>query len=141
MIVSNGFNLYPSYIETVINSHPLVFTSTVIGIPDPKKMQVAKAFIVLNDGVKPSKDVEKSIRSHCEKNLAKYSLPASYEFRDSLPKTLVGKVAYTKLEDDKENVNEVVNEKNLTEKEIKKIKKLQEKAKKILDKISEISNK
>ena len=97
IIISNGYNLYPSHIETIINSHPDVFTSTVIGIPHPKKVQVAKAFIVLKDGIKPSKDIEKSIKEHCEKNLAKYSLPAVYEFRDSLPKTLVGKVAYRKL--------------------------------------------
>lgn len=98
IIISNGYNLYPSYIKTIINSHPDVFTSTVIGIPHPKKVQVAKAYIVLKDGVKPSKDVEKSIRLHCEKNLARYSLPAVYEFRESLPKTLVGKVAYRELE-------------------------------------------
>lgn len=98
IIISNGYNLYPSYIETIINSHPDVFTSTVIGIPHPKKVQVAKAYIVLKDGVKPSKDVEKSIRLHCEKNLARYSLPAVYEFRESLPKTLVGKVAYREFE-------------------------------------------
>lgn len=98
IIISNGYNLYPSYIETIINSHPDVFTSTVIGIPHPKKVQVAKAYIVLKDGIKPSKDVEKSIRLHCEKNLARYSLPAVYEFRESLPKTLVGKVAYRELE-------------------------------------------
>ena len=98
IIISNGYNLYPSYIETIINSHPDVFTSTVIGIPHPKKVQVAKAYIVLKDGVKPSKEVEKSIRLHCEKNLARYSLPAVYEFRESLPKTLVGKVAYRELE-------------------------------------------
>lgn len=98
IIISNGYNLYPSYIETIINSHPDVFTSTIIGIPHPKKVQVAKAYIVLKDGVKPSKDVEKSIRLHCEKNLARYSLPAVYEFRESLPKTLVGKVAYRELE-------------------------------------------
>lgn len=98
IIISNGYNLYPSYIETIINSHPDVFTSTVIGISHPKKVQVAKAYIVLKDGVKPSKDVEKSIRLHCEKNLARYSLPAVYEFRESLPKTLVGKVAYRELE-------------------------------------------
>lgn len=98
IIISNGYNLYPSYIETIINSHPDVFTSTVIGIPHPKKVQVAKAYVVLKDGVKASKDVEKSIRLHCEKNLARYSLPAVYEFRDSLPKTLVGKVAYRELE-------------------------------------------
>lgn len=98
IIISNGYNLYPSYIETIINSHPDVFTSTVIGIPHPKKVQVAKAYIVLKDGVKPSKDVEKSIRLHCEKNLARYSLPTVYEFRESLPKTLLGKVAYRELE-------------------------------------------
>ena len=139
MIVSNGFNLYPSYIETVINSHPMVFTSTVIGIPHPKKVQVAKAFIVLNEGIKPTKEIEKSIREHCEKNLARYSLPAEYEFRDSLPKTLVGKVAYTKLENDlHEEVKEVSEEKPLTEKQLKKIKKLEEKAKKIIMKISKI---
>ena len=97
IIISNGYNLYPTHIESIINSHPYVFTSVVIGIPHPRKVQVAKAFIVLNDGIKPSKEVERSIKEHCEKNLARYSLPAVYEFRDSLPKTLVGKVAYKKL--------------------------------------------
>ena len=98
MIVSNGYNLYPTYIENVINSHPSVLTSTVIGIPHPYKVQVAKAFIVLNDGIKPSKELLKEIKEYCEINLSKYSLPAEYEFMDALPKTLVGKVAYTKLE-------------------------------------------
>ncbi len=140
MIVSNGYNLYPSYIETVINSHPKVFTSTVIGIPHPKKVQVAKAFIVLNDGLKPTKEIERSIKEHCEKNLARYSLPAEYEFRDSLPKTLVGKVAYTKLEKDlHEEVQEASSEENkLTKRELKKLKRLEEKAKKIINKISKI---
>ena len=99
IIISNGYNLYPSYIENVLNSHPYVFTSTVIGIPHPKKVQVAKAFIVLNDNIKPSKDIEKELKKYCEKNLSAYSLPAVYEFRDSLPTTLVGKVAYRKLEE------------------------------------------
>lgn len=98
MIVSNGYNLYPSYIEQVINSMDEVFTSVVIGIPHPKKVQVAKAFVVLNEGYKPGKDMEKKIRAHCERNLAKYSLPSEIEFKESLPKTLVGKVAYRELE-------------------------------------------
>ena len=67
------------------------------------KIQVAKAFIVLNEGVEPSKDVMKKIKQHCEINLAKYSLPAEYEFRDSFPKTLVGKVAYRQLEEEEKN--------------------------------------
>lgn len=103
IIISNGYNLYPTHIESVINSHPYVFTSTVIGIPHAKKSQVAKAFIILKDGIKPSKEIEKSIKEHCEKNLAKYSLPYVYEFRDSLPKTLVGKVAYRKLMEEENN--------------------------------------
>lgn len=101
IIVSNGYNIYPSYIENVLDEHPYVFTSTVIGVPDPKRVQVAKAFVVLKEGIKPSKEVEKELRKYCEKNLARYSLPYIYEFRDSLPKTLVGKVAYKKLENEK----------------------------------------
>ncbi len=103
VIISNGYNLYPTYIESVLNSYPDVLTSTVIGIPHPKKVQVAKAFIVLKDGVKPSKDVLKKIKLHCEKNLSSYSLPSEYEFRESIPKTLVGKVAYRELENETHN--------------------------------------
>mgnify|MGYP003297086899 CR=1 FL=1 len=84
--------------EKIINDCPLVEQTGVIGVPHPYKGQVAKAFIVLKEGVKPSKEVLKSIKNHCEINLAKYSLPSEYEFKDSLPKTLVGKVAYRKLE-------------------------------------------
>ena len=101
IIISNGYNIYPNYIESVLNSYPDILTSTVIGIPHPHKIQVAKAFIVLKDGIKPSRDLEKKIRIYCEKNLAKYSLPSEYEFRDSLPTTLVGKVAYNKIIDNK----------------------------------------
>lgn len=98
MIISSGYNVYPQYIESVIDSHPDVLMSTVIGIPHPYKIQVAKAFIVLKEGVKPTSEVKKSIIEHCKKNIAKYSLPYEYEYRESLPRTLVGKVAYRELE-------------------------------------------
>ena len=98
VIISNGYNLYPSYIEEVINSHPKVLTSTVIGIPHPRKVQVAKAYIVLKDEFKPSKAILKEIKNYLADNLSSYSIPSEYEFRSDLPKTLVGKVAYTKLE-------------------------------------------
>jgi len=139
VIISNGYNIYPTYIENILNSHNSVLSSTVIGIPHPKKVQVAKAYIVLKDGIKPNKNVLKSIKSHCEKNLASYSLPAEYEFIDSLPKTLVGKIAYTKLENNnikkEEAVEKVETEKDrkkrlkLEAKEIKKKLKLEEKEK------------
>ena len=100
VIISSGYNIYPSYIENVINSHPDVLTSTVIGIDHPYKNQVAKAFIVLKEGVKANGKIEKEIKKLCEQNVSKYALPYEYEFRSSLPTTAVGKVAFTKLEEE-----------------------------------------
>ncbi len=98
LIISSGYNIYPSYIESIIDKHPAVNFSTVIGIDHPYKVQVAKAFIVLNDGYKPNNETLNSIKAHCEKNIAKYSLPYEYEFRESIPKTKIGKIAFTELE-------------------------------------------
>lgn len=100
LIVSSGYNIYPSYVEDIICSHPLVESCVVIGIPHEYKKQVAKAYIVLKDGEKPNGVNKKKIRKYCEENLVKYSWPYEYEFRDSLPTTLVGKVAYKKLEEE-----------------------------------------
>ena len=102
MIVSSGYNVYPSQIENVIDSHEAVMFSTVIGVKDDYKMQRVKAFIVLKPGVEPTDEVKASVRAHCEKNISKYALPSEYEYRDSLPKTLVGKVAYRELEREEE---------------------------------------
>ena len=98
MIISSGYNIYPTYLESIINTHDAVLTSTVIGIPHPYKGQVAKAFIVLKSGYKPSRAIEKEIKELLSKNVALYSLPAEYEFREKLPTTLVGKVAFKELE-------------------------------------------
>ena len=64
------------------------------------KKQVAKAYIVLKNGAKATPNIKKQIKKYCEENLAKYSWPYEYEYRDSLPTTLVGKVAYKKLEEE-----------------------------------------
>ncbi len=97
MIISSGYNIYPQQIENVIDSHKDVLMSCVIGIPHPYKQEVAKAFVVLKEGIEGSDKVKKEIMKHCSKELAKFSLPSEIEFRESLPKTLVGKVAYTQL--------------------------------------------
>lgn len=102
MIVTSGYNVYPSQIENVIDSHEAVMFSTVIGVKDDLKMQRVKAFIVLKPGFSPTDEVKASIKAHCEKSIAKYALPKEYEFRDNLPKTLVGKVAYRELEKEEE---------------------------------------
>lgn len=103
MIISSGYNVYPSHIEEVLTKHPKVQLCGVIGIPHPYRVQVAKAFIVLKKGIEPGVDIEKELKEYCEKNLAKYMIPKNFEFRDSLPKTMVGKVNYRELE--KEELN------------------------------------
>jgi len=102
MIVTSGYNVYPSQIENVIDAHEAVLFSTVIGVKDDYKMQRVKAFVVLKPGFTPSDEIRDSIKAHCAKSIAKYALPSEYEFRDNLPKTLVGKVAYRELEKEEE---------------------------------------
>ena len=98
MIVTSGYNVYPSQLENIIEGHPAVQRSCVIGVKDPLKMQRVKAFIVLKDGYKPDEAMREDLMKHCKAHIAKYALPSEIEFRDTLPTTLVGKVAYTVLE-------------------------------------------
>lgn len=98
MIITSGYNVYPSQIENIIESHEAVQLSCVIGVKDPIKMQKVKAFVVLKAGHKASDGLKKEILDHCRKNIAKYAMPYDIEFREDLPKTRVGKIAYTELE-------------------------------------------
>ncbi len=98
MIITSGYNVYPSQIENIIDGHPAVQMSCVIGVKDPYKMQKVKAFVVLKEGYNPDDTVKNDILEYCKKNIAKYAMPYDVEFRSELPKTLVGKVAYTVLE-------------------------------------------
>ena len=98
MIIVSGYNVYPSHVENIIMEHPDVENYGVIGIPHPYKVQVPKAYIVLKDGVKDNILVKKSIKDHCKKNLATYMIPKEFEFRELLPKTMVGKINYRELE-------------------------------------------
>ena len=103
MIVSSGYNIYPAQLENILDAHEKVHMSCVIGVPDEYKMQKVKAFIMLKPGVPANAQTKEEIMAYCRKNIAKYALPYDIEFRDSLPKTLVGKVAYRLLEEE-ENV-------------------------------------
>lgn len=102
MIVTSGYNVYPSQVENIIDSMDEVLMSTVIGVKDPYKMQRVKAFIVLKPGVQPSEELKLEILKKCSLHLPKYALPREIEFRTELPKTLVGKVAFTVLEKEEE---------------------------------------
>ena len=100
LIIVSGYNVFPSHVEEVLNKNKYILNSCVIGIPHPYKIQVPKAFIVLKPEVKNSILVRKEIKEYCEKNLAKYMIPKEFVYRESLPKTLIGKVDYRKLEED-----------------------------------------
>lgn len=98
MIITSGYNVYPSQIENVIDEHEAVQLSCVIGVKDEYKMERVKAFITLKNGYEPSTQLKRDILNYCRKRIAKYALPYDIEFRKELPKTLVGKIAYTVLE-------------------------------------------
>ena len=74
--------------------------SCIIGVPDPYKIQKVKAFIQLKPGVPEGEETRAALMAYCRKHIAKYALPYDIEFRKELPKTLVGKVAYRKLEEE-----------------------------------------
>ena len=103
LIISSGYNVYPTYIEEVLNKHPYIINSCVIGVPHPYKVQVPKAFIVLKSDVKDSLKIRSEIKEYCEKNLAKYMIPKEFVYRESLPKTMIGKVDYKQLEEKEKN--------------------------------------
>lgn len=98
MIISSGYNVYPGQIENILDAHPSVQMSCVIGVPDSYKMQKVKAFVKLSEGVPANKATLDELMAYCRKNIAKYAMPYDIEFREDMPKTLVGKVAYRELE-------------------------------------------
>ncbi len=102
MIITSGYNVYPSQVENVIDAHPKVLYSCAIGVKDSYRMQRVKAFVVLKPGVVGDDSIKAEILEYCSKHIAKYAIPREIEFRDELPKTLVGKVAYRILEEEEE---------------------------------------
>ncbi len=98
MIKSSGMNVYPYQVENVICEHPDVKEACVIGVPDDAQVQRVKGFVVLKDPSHAGPDKAKEIIEHCRKHLIKWSCPREIEFRNDLPHTLVGKVAFNVLE-------------------------------------------
>ncbi len=98
LIITNGYNVYPSQLENVIDSLPEVAYCCVIGVPDPRRMHRVKAFIVPAEGVVADEALKERILEKISLHIAQYALPREIEFRNELPKTLVGKVAFRVLE-------------------------------------------
>ncbi len=100
MIISSGYNVYPSQVEKVLDSHPDIAYSCAIGVHDPYKMQKVRAYVVLRNNADESDAEKEKIIKYCKEYLDFYSVPKEIVFKKELPRTLVGKVAYRELEEE-----------------------------------------
>ncbi|MEM2047934.1 MAG: long-chain fatty acid--CoA ligase, partial [Candidatus Jordarchaeales archaeon] len=91
LIKYKGYSVFPREIEEVLFKHEAVQDAAAVGIPDPAVGEVIKAFVVLKPEYK-GKVTENDILEYCKKNLAAYKVPKEIEFRDALPRTIVGKL-------------------------------------------------
>ena len=99
MIITGGYNVYPSQVESVLASHAAVAQVCVVGVADPYRVRRVKAFVVLRAGIRPSDGLRQQLLRHCGNHLAAYAVPRELAFCRQLPKTGVGKVAYRELEE------------------------------------------
>ncbi|MGN6519186.1 MAG: long-chain-fatty-acid--CoA ligase [Dokdonella sp.] len=93
MILVSGFNVYPNEVEDVVAQMPGVLEVAAVGVPDEKSGEAVKLVIVKKDPAL----TEEAVRAHCKANLTGYKLPKYVEFRESLPKTNVGKILRREL--------------------------------------------
>ena len=98
MIISSGFNVYPTQIERTVENLPYVEKCVVVSMPHDYKKEVPKAYIVLNGNKSKNDETISEIRAYCKDNLAHHSVPYKYEFVDALPKTAYNKVDFMKLQ-------------------------------------------
>jgi len=94
MICSGGVNIYPVDIEEVLDTHPAILESAVIGVPDERWGEAVKAFVVLKKGQSLTED---EVIRYCKANLANYQVPKSVSFVSELPKNAAGKVVKAEL--------------------------------------------
>ncbi len=100
VIVTSGYNVYPSRLENILDANDMVQTSCVIGVPDEIRIQKVKAFVMLAPGYAAGDENREALFAWCRKNIARYAMPCEIEFREQLPRTPVGKVAYRVLEEE-----------------------------------------
>lgn len=94
LIISGGYNVYPRMVEEALYKHPAVLEAVVIGIPDAKRGQVPKAYVKLQEGAKVTED---ELQTFLSSHLSSVERPKKIEFRDMLPKTVVGKLSRKEL--------------------------------------------
>lgn len=103
MIIAGGFNIYPREVEEILYEHEAVQEACVIGVPDPYRGETVKAFVVLKENAKVTED---ELDEFARKYLASFKVPRMYEFRDELPKTMVGKILRRVLVEEEREKNQ-----------------------------------
>jgi len=104
VIVTAGYNVYPSEVEELLHEHEAVAVAAVVGVPDERRNEIPKAYIVPAPGYEPGVDVtEEKIRNFCLAELAEYKHPREVEFVEELPRTASGKVQKFELQDAENN--------------------------------------
>jgi long-chain acyl-CoA synthetase len=99
MVIAGGYNIYPRDIEEVLFTHPKIVEAAVAGVMDPYRGETLKAYVVLKEGESLT---EAEVIQYCKDNLAAYKVPKLVEFREELPKTMVGKVLRRVLREEEE---------------------------------------
>jgi long-chain acyl-CoA synthetase len=97
LIIAGGYNIYPREVEEALRAHPAVEDAAVVGVPDPYRGETVKAFVQLRQGAAATPE---ELDRHCRARLAPYKVPRQYVFRDSLPRSAVGKVLYRVLREE-----------------------------------------
>ncbi len=95
LILVSGFNVFPRVVEEAIHQHEAVKEVTVIGVPDEYKGEIPKAFVVLKPGHENVTD--KDILAFLRERIGRHEIPGQVEFRDELPKTMIGKLSKKEL--------------------------------------------
>ncbi|GGY82535.1 AMP-binding protein [Marinobacter zhanjiangensis] len=102
MINVSGFNVYPNEVEDVVSGHPKVLECAAVGIPDEKTGEAVKVFLVASD----QSLKEGELKEFCRERLTAYKVPKTFEFREELPKTNVGKILRRELRDEETKKNQ-----------------------------------
>jgi 2-aminobenzoate-CoA ligase len=97
MIVSAGYNIAGPAVESVLLLHEAVAECAVVGVPDPERGQLVKAFVVLKDGLAPSHALVIALQTFVKEQVAPYKYPRQVEFVDTLPRTETGKLQRFRL--------------------------------------------
>jgi long-chain acyl-CoA synthetase len=106
LIKMKGYSVYPKEVESLVGHHPDVLEAAVAGIPDPESGELVKAWVKVKDG---STLTPETLRAWCKENMTHYKVPGEIEFRDEIPKSMVGKVMRRTLQEEDPRYREKMN--------------------------------